>query len=172
MSDSPTELSFRRGLAALAEARPLEAAEHFLEALQADSRGPRSRPDMRYLSYYGLSLATARQVTPSALQACEIAAENEPSNLVLWLNLGRVYRLMGRTAQAITSFERGLRLDPAHKALRRELALAERRGRPVLPFVPRSNPLNRSLGKLRATLRGNGNSKKKTVPQGLLLSSP
>jgi predicted Zn-dependent protease len=147
------ERSFRDGLAALAEARPLHAVDCFLDAMQIEQRLRVPRPDMRYLSYYGLSLARANRVTHAALEACELAARHDPSHPLLQLNLGRVHLLAGRLPLAIQCFDRGLRLAPNHRSLRLELARVDRRARAVLAFLDRSHWLNRWLGRLRESLR-------------------
>ena len=144
--------SFESGLAALAEQHHLLAAELFLAAMQHESQKPLCRPDMRYLSYYGLSLTRAGHAMPVGLKACQLAVRKAPHQPLLLLNLGRVYRTGGRTARAIRCFERGLHLAPDDRGLRRELAQLERRARPVVPFLPRTNLLNRWSGKIRASL--------------------
>ena len=146
------ERSFKMGLAALAEAQPLQAADCFLDAMQTEQRQRVRRPDMRYLSYYGLSLARASRVTHAALEACALAARHDPSNPLLQLNLGRVHLLMGRLPLALECFERGLRLAPDHRSLRLELGRVDRRSREVLSFLDRSHRLNRWMGKLRESL--------------------
>jgi len=152
MSVQFAEQHFSKGLAALAGERPLEAADCFLAAMQAEAGDGARRPDMRYLSYYGLSLAKASYATASAVQACELAYQTDPLHPALLLNLGRVYLLTGKTEQALACFERGIRVAPAHRALQRELARADRRHRPVFRFLDRSNPLNRWTGLLRSAL--------------------
>jgi len=144
------ERSFNKGLAALAEAQPLEAVDHFLEAMQIEERLEVQDPDMRYLSYYGLSLARANRVAHAAGVACDLAARHDPLDPVLQLNLGRVHLLGGHVQRALERFERGLRLDPTHPELCDELARVDRRSRPVLGFLGRAHRLNRWLGRCRA----------------------
>jgi tetratricopeptide (TPR) repeat protein len=147
------ERSFREGLAALASARPLHAADRFLDAMQIEQRQGVHHPDMRCLSYYGLSLARAGQVAHAALEACELAVRDDPSDPVLLLNLGRVHLLAGRREAALPCFERGLRIAPDHRALRVELGRIDRRSRRMVRWLARSHPLNRWMGKLRESLR-------------------
>jgi tetratricopeptide (TPR) repeat protein len=147
------ERSYHEGLVALAGARPLHAADRFLDAMQIEQRQGVHHPDMRCLSYYGLSLARAGHVAHAALEACELAARHDPSDPVLLLNLGRIHLLAGRLAPALHCFERGLRLAPDHRALRLELGRIERRSRRTVRFLTRSHPLNRWMGKLRDSLR-------------------
>ena len=60
----------RQGLFALREGRHKAAADLFRQALDLDKERNRRTPEMRYLSYYGLSLAKAGLSTQFALKAC------------------------------------------------------------------------------------------------------
>jgi len=143
------ENSFRKGLVALVEGDPATAATHFQSAILIERQHGVTRPQMRYLSYYGLSLAQGRSATPEAIQACETASRRDFFNPDLLLNLGRVYLIAGKTTKAFAAFERGLAMAPSHKALRAELGRFERRQPPPLSMVSRQHPLNKMLGKLR-----------------------
>jgi Tfp pilus assembly protein PilF len=147
MATLSAENAFRKGLGALAENRPEAASNYFRKALDLERDRSKSRLDMRYLSYYGLSLAQAGLSTQIALQACKTAVFKQNSDPVLFLNLGRVYVITGKLVRAMESFERGLRLAPDHKILRKELAKIDRRSRPAVPFLDRSHPVNRWIGK-------------------------
>jgi tetratricopeptide (TPR) repeat protein len=148
------ENAFRKGLGCLSENRPKEASEFFRTALELERQRSKSRLDMRYLSYYGLSLARAGLSTQIALQACRSAASRQYQDPVLLLNLGRVYLLTGRVSPALEAFERGLAISPDHKILLRERAQIDRRQRPVVPFLGRNSTINRWLGRVRASRRG------------------
>lgn len=143
------ENSFRKGLVALVEGDPATAATQFQSAILIERQHGVTRPQMRYLSYFGLSLAQSRGATPEAIQACETAARRDFFNPDLLLNLGRVYLLANKTTKAMAAFERGLEMAPAHKALKAELGKFERRQAPPLSMVSRSHPINKFLGKLR-----------------------
>lgn len=151
MATLSAENAFKKGLAALVEDRPLEASQQFRRALDLERERSGSRHDMRYLSYYGLSLARAGLSEQIALQACRTAVARQSKDPVLLLNLGRVYLLAGRRIPALECFEKGVRLAPENKVLRRELAEVDRRRPPVVPFLSRTNPINRWLGKIRAS---------------------
>jgi len=148
------ENAFRKGLGAMAEKHPEKASVYFRQALDLERERSKSRLDMRYLSYYGLSLAQAGLSTQIALQACKTAVFKQTGDPLLLLNLGRVYLLIGKPVRAMEAFERGLRIAPEHKALRMELAKIDRRSRPTVPFLDRSNPLNRWLGQRRTQRKG------------------
>jgi tetratricopeptide (TPR) repeat protein len=147
------ENSFRRGLAALFDGDAAAASDHFQSAILIEVQHGVKGPQMRYLSYYGLSRAQAYGATPQAIQACETAARRDFFNPDLLLNLGRVYLLAGKTTRALAAFQRGLELAPRHKGLLAEHKRIDRREPPPLGIVSRSHPLNKMLGKLRASLR-------------------
>ena len=146
------EQFFRKGVARLSEERAAEAARHFLTAIQLEREHGVRRPEMRYLSYFGLSLALARGSVVEAIQACEIAAARQPENPDLHLNLARVHLLAEDPASALRVAQAGLALDPRHSALRWLVREVERRRRPALGFLTRNHPVNRMLGLLRASL--------------------
>jgi tetratricopeptide (TPR) repeat protein len=152
----PSEIRFKRGLAALAEGNPAGAVEFFRQAITIERQHSVSRPRMRYVSYYGLSLVLANGPTPEAVRTCERAARLDSYDPELHLNLGKVCLLAGRTTRALAAFERGLKLAPDNYALQAALAEVDRRGRPVLPFLDRSHPMNRWLGKIRHEVPGLG----------------
>jgi len=147
------ENHFRRGLTALVDGDATAASDHFQSAILTEVQRGVKRPQMRYLSYYGLSRAQAFGATPQSVQACETAARRDFFNPDLLLNLGRVYLLAGKTTKALVAFERGLELAPGHKGLRAEFTKIDRRAAPPLGIVSRSHPLNKWLGRLRSSLR-------------------
>jgi tetratricopeptide (TPR) repeat protein len=147
------ENAFRRGLAELVDGEAAKAAESFQSAILIEVQQGVRRPQMRYLSYYGLARAQANGTTPQAIQACETAARRDFFNPDLLLNLGKVYLLAGKMTKALATFQRGLELAPRHKALQTEFAKIDRREAPPLSLVNRSHPLNKMLGKLRSSLR-------------------
>lgn len=156
MSVLAAENLFRDGLMAMADGRYAAAADHFQSALRADQeRGVASRSHVRSLSFFGLSSALGNRATPDAIRACERAVELDPTDADLLLNLARVQSLAGRRTRALRTIERGLRLSPSHRGLRREFAKLDRRSKPVVPFLNRSHPLNCALGRLRASLSKN-----------------
>ena len=152
MTTLSSENAFRKGLAALVDNQPKAASELFRQALDLERERSKSRMDMRYLSYYGLSLARAGLSSQTALQACKQAVSTRPDDPVLLLNLGRVYLHGGRLLPALDAFQRGLEVAPDNKILRKELAQIDRRRAPVLRFLHRDHPFNILLGRMRASM--------------------
>ena len=152
---SPESFS-RQGHAALKQQDYKSAASYFRKAIDLDRARNKRRPDMRYLSYYGLSLCKAGLSRKVAIEACGSAVARQRHDPVLFLNLGRVYRLAGKPVLAMRAFEGGLGVAPDHPVLKRELGLLDRRGTPVLGFMTRTHPVNRWLGQLRTSYRNRG----------------
>lgn len=147
------ENQFRKGLAALVDNDPRTAASHFHSAIQIERQRAVARPQMRYLSYYGLSLAQSQGASPEAIRACEAAARRDFFNPDLFLNLGRVYMLAGKTTRALETLERGRKLAPRNPTIAAEIAKIDRRARPPIPALDRDHPINRALGRMRAAVK-------------------
>ena len=117
-------------------------------ARPTNASGARSRSISRGASseWTGLSV-------PEAIRVCRAAVSKDRNHPVLWLNLGRVYRAAGKTAQALEALDRAATIAPDNGALARELAELDRRGAPVLRSLPRAHPLNVLLGKALHSVR-------------------
>jgi len=143
------EQLFHKGLAALADSYPLQAVDCFLDAMQAEQRVDEPVPDMRFLSYYGLSLSLSGRASHAALEACRLACDADPGNATLWLNLGRVHARSGDRLQALRCLDQGLKLSPDYRELQIELKRLNRRSRQTFAFLRRDHALNIWSGKLR-----------------------
>ena len=152
MSAAGPEEHFRRGRAALERGRPGEAAAHFNLAVNREKEMRILRPQMRYISFYGLSLALAYGPTHEALAMCEMAAREDPTDPEVHCNLGRVCLMARKTTRALAAFEWAIRLDPEDLRPRRLRDRADRRSRPILPWLGRDHPINWTTGRLRTAL--------------------
>ncbi len=126
MSILDAEISFKKGLVALVKGNAAQALACFESAVRTESERRVKRPQMRYLSYYGLALALSRKPTPESIRACEMAARTDSFNPDLEMNLGKVYLLAGQRSKARGAFKRGLVLAPRHVGLQCEMAQMER----------------------------------------------
>ncbi|MCL4806635.1 MAG: tetratricopeptide repeat protein [Thermoanaerobaculia bacterium] len=131
---------YERGLIFLAEAyRHLGKDNHRLS-------GP-------LLSFYGLCLAMHRGRIKEAAEFCSLGVEKDHYNPDVYYNMARVW-ITGRSRRkAVDAIEKGLALEPRHPGLLRLRAEIGARKPPVIPFLHRDNPLNVSLGRMRAKLR-------------------
>jgi len=144
---------FKKGLIALVDGAPERAVGLFESAVRVEKQRGANRPQMRYLSYYGLAMAMAHGPTPEVIQACRTAAERDFFSPELQLNLGKVYAMAGRATPALEAFERGLKLAPGNRVLWAEKRKLDRRKSPVIASLPRNHGVNRVLGRLRARAR-------------------
>lgn len=143
------ENQFKKGLSALVDHNYKDASVFFRRAIEVDTARKGKRPDLRYLSYYGLSLSKSGGSSLEAIRICRAAVSKHRDHPVLLLNLGRVYLAAGKEEQALDAFDRAIQLAPENRALARELAKLDRRSDSVLARLPRCHPVNVALGKLR-----------------------
>jgi len=144
----PAEASFQKGQKALSEGRLLEAQALFEASLKLSKELGEGPIQPRYLSYYGLCLSRQKGLLAEAKEICERAAESEPYNAELWLNLARVSMARGDRANVHRAVVSGLAVAPTHPGLIDHLKRIGVRRRPLLPFLPRGHGLNRLAGRL------------------------
>jgi tetratricopeptide (TPR) repeat protein len=140
MSNTSTEIPFEEGLKALNSGRTGEALDWFAKAV-AEEKTPLA------VSYLAYCRAKEEGNCKKAIALCMEAIKDEPKNSEIYLNLGRVHLLAGQRKSAIRAFDLGLRYGRSPQ-IENELALIGRRKSPPLPFLSRSNRLNKFLGKL------------------------
>lgn len=106
-----------------------------------------------FYSWLGYGIALQEKRYRDGLRLCEHAVKKQFYEADNFFNLARTRMLLDDRPKAVEAIYRGLRLSPRHRGLRKLERNLGRRNRPVLPFLSRSNPLNRFLGKLRHDLR-------------------
>jgi len=72
---------------------------------------------------------------------------------LFYLHLGRVFLIGNRRRNAMDAFEVGLKYDRDNSELLAGIQSFGVRRSPVIPFLPRSNPINIYLGKVRHRLK-------------------
>jgi predicted Zn-dependent protease len=107
-----------------------------------------------YLSYTGLLAALAENRFADGEALCREALDLRRNHAQLYLNLAEVYQQSGRKEDAIATLERGLVSAGHDFRLRRALERIGVRREPVLAFLHRCHPLNRTLGRLRHRMTG------------------
>ncbi len=122
------------------------------------------------LSYYGCFQALVDKKYRSGVETCKKAIamlrqkgafEEELLYPVFYLNLGRAYLSAGKKPDAIEAYTRGLKYDNGNSDLRRELRGLGLRKAPPVPFLDRSNPINKYIGlMLRTVEKTPGNAKR------------
>jgi tetratricopeptide (TPR) repeat protein len=107
------------------------------------------------LSYYGCLQAVVDKKYRSGVETCRKAiallkkAETVGEEIlypVFYLNLGRAYVAAGKKKDALDAFNKGLRYDNSNRDLLHELRALGMRKKPPVPFLDRSNPINKYIG--------------------------
>lgn len=137
---------FRLGTEAL-EAKDYASAHRYLQAAVDRERTPDN------LSQFALALAAHTKQIDQSIILCQEAVKKEPKNPEHFLRLGTVYLVAGRKKEAIRIFRLGLRVGK-NPTIARWLQVLGYRRQPVIPFLDRANPINKYLGKLRASISG------------------
>ena len=138
MADVKPEVLFSKGHDALARGEWTSALACFEKAA-----GLLNIPI--HNSFLALCIARERGQTNKAVALCRETLEAEPHNPVLYLNLGKIYLMQGKTEEAIEVFRRGLS-QGANEQIIVELGRIGTRRPPPLAFLSRDNPLNKYLG--------------------------
>jgi tetratricopeptide (TPR) repeat protein len=121
-----------------------------LKALSCFEKSFRLRQDPRCKSYVGLMIALERGQIREGISLCEESVVEAPDAPVCHLNLGKVLLRAGRKLEAIEAVREGLRVcgedQAASAAADAFLNSLGTRRKPPLPFLPRNNFINKSLG--------------------------
>lgn len=121
--------------------------------------------DPFFLSYCGYLTAMVEKKPKEGTRMCEeaisILRKSRSTDIafflpLFYLHLGKVQLKAGSKAAAIKVFQEGLKFDSRNRELRAELKAIGSRKTPVVPFLDRSNPINKYLGKLRHDLQNRG----------------
>jgi predicted Zn-dependent protease len=134
---------FRAGLAYLRGGDATKALPHLKSALEEEPSNP------FYISYMGVAIAATQQKWADAEELCRSAIRMSRRQAQLYLNLAEIYVAADRKQDAADTLLRGLRYAPHDQRLKIGLDRLAVRRPPVLPFLPRTHLMNRSLGKLR-----------------------
>ncbi len=122
------------------------------------------------LSYFGYLQAAVEKTYRSGVDNCRKAIalmqekagiDNNKMFTELFLNLGKAYIAAGRRKEAVDSLERGLKHGRSNDLLNELYSIGIRR-KPALPFLDRSNPINKYIG-MMLHLRKNGQQTGKEI---------
>lgn len=153
MSTTITELNQAalQGIEACKKGQWKEGLAVLGKVAEADRQG--AELNGQFYSYLGYGIARYERRVKEGLALCQHSIKlqfYEPEN---YLNLARVHLLARNRRKAVEALNRALKLNasnPGAMALAREIGW---RRRPVIPFLPRGNFLNRLLGRLSYRLR-------------------
>jgi len=147
------EASYHDGMRELRYGRPTAALEMFKRAITISGEATlQVKRRARYFSYCGLCLHHAGGSAREVLRLCRRAVKLDPGHPALWRNLAYVANITGRRSQAYSALDRAITINPGHPGVLGDLRKLGVRRRPVLFFLPRSNPINVMLGRIRASV--------------------
>jgi len=143
MAEVEALTSFKQGVQLLKGGYPQRALVELRRCVEIESANP------YYLSFLGLALARAERKWAEATKLCETALQMKRKELQLHLNMAEVYASAGHRESAIDALDRAIESFGPDARLVKARSRIEKRRSPILPFLPRQNALNVSLGKLR-----------------------
>ncbi|MCL4558644.1 MAG: hypothetical protein M1491_08475 [Deltaproteobacteria bacterium] len=108
--------------------------------------------EARYLSYYGYLTGVVGHDYQRGIELCNEAIRKEFFHPDFYVNLGRLYLAINNKGMAVKVFYKGLRIDRTDQELLKEVKKLGIRKEPIFPFIKRGNPINKSLGRVRALL--------------------
>ncbi len=147
------EKQYERGLIFLAEAYNRLTQRTAVKGDQETGPGTATAREMvpaNALSYYGLCLAMHKGHYQEAAKFCELAIGAERYVGEHYLNLARVWFAGKNRKKAVDAIQRGLAASPHYQRLVDFVQAIGWRKPPVVPFLPRDNPINVKLGLMRA----------------------
>lgn len=121
--------------------------------------------DPIFLSYLGYFQSLEDRQFRTGIDTCRRALEMfQPAKVriaesvypILYLNLGKAYLAAGMKKEAYEAFHKGTVYDPGYFELKKELRLLGFRKAPQVPFLSRSNFINKYLGLLLRFSRKSG----------------
>jgi tetratricopeptide (TPR) repeat protein len=114
------------------------------------------------LSYYGCFQAIVDRKYRAGVENCKKALSllkkessfgEETLYPVFFLNLGRAYIAAGKKKEALVELTRGLKYDNRNSEILQELRTLGMRKKAPVPFLDRSNPINKYIGLILHTTK-------------------
>ncbi len=140
MTAESSEEKFRQGMQFLKDNVLEKATRSFEEAYKED------KENAKYMSYYGMCVAIRWGEIGLGIELCTRAVKKEFYKTEYYINLSRVYLKADNKKGAIIALQKGLRFDPENDIIHEELVKLGARKKPLIPFLNRSNTINRFLG--------------------------
>jgi len=138
MLNPETKKLFDKGIEALTKGNIIYALSCFEKAIKIEENPLIS-------SFLAFCIAKERGQVQKAISLCEDAIKKEPDNSFHYLNLGKIYLLEKKKAEAINIFRQGLHYEENQQIVD-ELDKLGTRKPPVIPFLKRNNFVNKYLG--------------------------
>jgi len=135
------------GVLEFERARRAIAMDNTVAGLASIEKALSCNDDMRWYSYLGYCVAKERGQVSRGTELCMISLEHEPGNPEHYVNLGKILLLSGKKAEALCTLREGMAQGGSTELIALLNQFGNRKS-PVIPFLPRTNPLNKILGLL------------------------
>ena len=133
------------GVLEFERARRAIAMDNTVAGLAGIEKALSLKDDKGWYSFLGYCVARERGQVSRGTELCMISLEHDPNNPEHYLNLGKIQLLSGNRAEALRILREGVGRGE-NAELMAVLNEFGKRKSPVIPFLPRSNPLNKFLG--------------------------
>ena len=137
--------AFEDGVLEFERARRAIAMDNTVAGLAGIEKALSLKDDKGWYSFLGYCVARERGQVSRGTELCMISLEHDPSNPAHYLNLGKIQLLSGNRAEALRILREGVARGESAELLAVLNEFGKRKS-PVIPFLPRSNPLNKLLG--------------------------
>jgi tetratricopeptide (TPR) repeat protein len=116
------------------------------------------------LSYYGCLQAIINRDYTRGVETCKEAIRMYDDKVLIgkdifyptfYLNLGRAYLAARNKKEAVKALQKGLAYDRENKDILWEMTKLGVRRKPAVPYLKRSNPINKYIGMILHTLKKN-----------------
>jgi tetratricopeptide (TPR) repeat protein len=145
MVNPETKKLFDKGIKTLTEGNILSALSCFEKASKIEENPLIS-------SYLAFCIAKERGQVQKAISLCNDAIKEDPENSFHYLNLGKIYLLEKKNEEAVNIFRQGLHYEE-NQHIADELNKIGTRKPLIIPFLKRSNVINKYLGIILSRLK-------------------
>ena len=145
MVNPETKKLFEKGIKTLTEGNILSALSYFEKASKIEDNPLIS-------SYLAFCTAKERGQVQKAISLCNDAIKDDPENSFHYLNLGKIYLLEKEKEEAVNIFRQGLQYEK-NQQIADELNKIGTRKPLIIPFLKRSNVINKYLGIILSRLK-------------------
>lgn len=133
------------GVLEFERARRAIAMDNTVAGLAGIEKALSLKDDKGWYSFLGYCVARERGQVSRGTELCMISLEHDPNNPEHYLNLGKIQLLSGNRAEALRILREGVARGE-NAELMAVLNEFGKRKSPLIPFLPRTNPLNKFLG--------------------------
>jgi hypothetical protein len=137
--------AIEEGVLEFERARRAIAMDNTVAGLASLEKALSLKDEKGWYSYLGFCVAKERGQVSRGTDLCMISLEHEPDNPDHYLNLGKIHLLSGNKSEALRILREGVARGEKDELMTLLNEFGTRKS-PLIPFLHRSNPLNKLLG--------------------------